>query len=73
MKWKSFSILAIKENDFATQTHLQWFITEQVEEEATAEDILNQIKMVDCKPGSVFYIDQNIVAARQKSAAAEAE
>jgi len=65
--------LAIAENDFATQAHLQWFITEQVEEEATADDILNQIKMVDCKPGSVFYIDQNIVAVRMKESAAEAE
>jgi ferritin len=52
--------LAVKEKDYATQAHLQWFITEQVEEEATAEDILNQIKMVDAKPGSLFYIDRHI-------------
>jgi ferritin len=31
--------LAVDEKDYATQAHLQWFITEQVEEEATAEDI----------------------------------
>jgi len=72
-KINELNALAIAENDFATQAHLQWFISEQVEEESTADDILNQIKMVDCKPGSVFYIDQNIVAARQKEAASEAE
>ncbi len=63
--------VAIDENDFATQAHLQWFISEQVEEEATAEDILNQIKMVDCKPGSMFYIDRHIVRDRQTSAETE--
>ena len=62
---------AVDENDFATQAHLQWFISEQVEEEATAEDILNQIKMVECKTGSMFYIDRHIVGERQASAETE--
>ena len=60
--------LALEENDYATTAHLQWFITEQVEEEATAEEILNQIKMVDGKPGSLFYIDRHM-AKRQGAAA----
>jgi ferritin len=59
------------EKDYATQAHLQWFITEQVEEEATAEDILNQIKMVEGKTGSMFYIDRHIVKTRQSSAESE--
>lgn len=63
--------MAVDENDFATQAHLQWFISEQVEEEAVADDILNQIKMVSCKPGSMFYIDRHIVRDRQASAEAE--
>ncbi len=37
--------LAAKENDYATQIMLQWFITEQVEEEKTASDILALLKM----------------------------
>ena len=36
---------AIKENDYATQIMLQWFISEQVEEEKTASDILELLKM----------------------------
>ena len=64
--------LALEENDFATAAHLQWFITEQVEEEATAEDILNQIKMVDGKAGSLFYIDINM-AKRQAGGAEESQ
>ncbi len=52
--------LAVGEKDYATQSFLQWFINEQVEEEATAEEILDQIKMVESKPGSLFYIDRHI-------------
>jgi len=59
--------LAVDENDYAAQTHVQWFIDEQVEEEAIAEDILNQIIMVDAKPGSLFYIDRHIVRTRSSS------
>jgi len=59
--------LALQENDYATSAHLQWFITEQVEEEATAEEILNQIKMVEGKPGSLFYIDRHL--GKRKGAA----
>lgn len=52
--------LAVQEKDYATTAHLQWFITEQVEEEASAEEILNQIKMVEGRPGSLFYIDRHV-------------
>ena len=52
--------LAMQEKDYATTAHLQWFITEQVEEEASAEEILNQIKMVEGQPGSLFYIDRHV-------------
>lgn len=37
--------LAVKENDYATQVMLQWFISEQVEEEKQASDILALLKM----------------------------
>ncbi len=52
--------MAMQEKDYATTAHLQWFITEQVEEEASAEEILNQIKMVEGRPGSLFYIDRHV-------------
>ena len=38
--------LAIKEKDHATFEFLQWFVREQVEEEANASDILSQINIV---------------------------
>jgi len=59
-KIHKINALAIEEKDYATTAHLQWFITEQVEEEATAEEILDQIRMVEGKPGTLFYIDRHL-------------
>ena len=46
---------AVKENDYASQIELQWFITEQVEEEQTAMTIVEQLKMIgDNKPAMIM-------------------
>ena len=50
--------LAMKENDYATQVMLQWFITEQVEEEKTAADIIEQLKMVGDAPAGLIMLDR---------------
>ncbi|MFQ5585522.1 MAG: ferritin [Thermodesulfobacteriota bacterium] len=51
---------AITENDYATHTFLQWFITEQVEEEATAKGVLQQIKMIGESSDGLFMIDREL-------------
>jgi ferritin len=52
--------LAIKENDHATQIHLQWFITEQVEEEKSAAEVVDKLKMAGDHPGALFLLDQQL-------------
>lgn len=52
--------LAIREKDHATFEMLQWFVKEQVEEEAQANDILSQIRIVGDVPGHLFYIDHHL-------------
>ncbi len=52
--------LAAKENDYATQVMLQWFIEEQVEEERTAGDIVEQFKMIGDQPAAVFMLDKDL-------------
>jgi len=56
--------LAVKENDFATQVMLQWFIGEQVEEERSAGDIVEQLKMVGDQPVGLFMLDQQLGARK---------
>ncbi len=50
--------LAVAEKDYATQSFLHWFIDEQVEEEATVEEIINQLKMVDGKGQAILMFDR---------------
>ncbi len=52
--------LAIKENDHATQIHLQWFITEQVEEEKSASDVVEKLKMAGDHPGALFLLNEQL-------------
>lgn len=51
--------LAVKEKDHGTHVFLQWFISEQVEEEKNAQDNLDQIQLIGDDKGALFVIDQN--------------
>jgi ferritin len=44
-KIHSLMKLAISESDFATQAFLQWFVTEQVEEEALATQTVEKLRL----------------------------
>lgn len=50
--------LALEEKDHATASFLRWFIDEQVEEEATAEDWLNKLKLTKAEGTALFFLDQ---------------
>ncbi len=52
--------LALKEKDYPTQVEMEWFITEQVEEEKTVSDILKQIRWVKDNPMGLFMLDQQL-------------
>ena len=52
--------LAVQEKDYATQTFLQWYVTEQVEEEANVNDILAPLTMVGDDKGGLMMIDQQL-------------
>ena len=52
--------VAVDEKDVAAQIFLQWFVTEQVEEEATASEVLEQLKMVGDKSSGLFYLDKEL-------------
>ncbi|MFA6129199.1 MAG: ferritin [Bacteroidales bacterium] len=52
--------LAVEEKDHATNTVLQWFIAEQVEEEANAEQILVQLKMIGDNGYGLLMLDREL-------------
>jgi ferritin len=56
--------IAMEERDHATQIFLQWFVTEQIEEEESVGNVLEQLKLLgDAKQG-LFMMDREL-AARQ--------
>lgn len=50
--------LALQERDHATSSFLQYFIDEQVEEEANVEDILDQLRLIDGNGTGLFMLDR---------------
>jgi ferritin len=52
--------LAVQENDYASQVFLQWFISEQVEEEANATQIIETLKMVGEKGQALVMLDHEL-------------
>ncbi len=62
---KAIYDLALKEDDQATQIALQWFITEQVEEEKNAATAIDQLKMAGDLPFGVLYLDQHVFGNRK--------
>lgn len=52
--------LAAGEKDHATVVFLQWFISEQVEEEANASEILEKLKMIGDSVGGLLALDHHL-------------
>lgn len=52
--------LAIHENDHATNAFLQWYVTEQVEEESSADEILKKLKLVGDQGSGMLMLDQQL-------------
>ena len=54
--------ISIELSDHATRSMLLWFVDEQVEEEATVQEIIDQLKMVEGKGHGLFMIDKELGA-----------
>ena len=52
--------LAASEADFATNAFLQWFVNEQVEEEANALHIVQQLRLMGDSKDSMFTLDREL-------------
>ena len=64
--------LASKENDYATETFLQWYVNEQREEEALMRNVLDRINLIGDGPQSLYFIDKEMEAINKQTTAAEA-
>lgn len=51
---------ALEEHDYATHTFLQWFITEQVEEEAQMNNLLRKLKMIGDNSSALYLLNAEL-------------
>ncbi len=54
--------MATKESDFATINWIQWFIAEQVEEEASVGEVIDKLKLVG--KHNMYMFDRDILSMR---------
>jgi ferritin len=50
----------VKEKDYPTQVQLQWFITEQVEEEKSAGDIVDKLRLAGDQKAALLLLDRDL-------------
>jgi len=60
--------VTLQEKDYNTHNFLQWFVTEQVEEEASVRTVLDKLKLVG--PANLYIFDRDILSLRKPSATA---
>lgn len=51
---------ALGEHDHATTIFLQWFVTEQIEEEENVDNILKQLRLLGDDKGGLFMLDREL-------------
>ena len=65
--------LALAEHDHATNIFLQWFVSEQVEEEESVTGVLEQLKLMGEAKGGLFMIDRELAKRSVGGESAETE
>lgn len=64
--------LALKEDDHAARVFLEWFVTEQVEEEANADAMVQNLKLAKDNASALFLLDREAGQRPAPAAAAPA-
>jgi ferritin len=52
--------ITLQEKDYATHNFLQWYVAEQIEEEATARTILDKINLIGDDKGGLYMFDNDM-------------
>lgn len=52
--------LTLQEKDYSTHNFLQWYVAEQIEEEAMARTILDKINLIGDDKGGLYLFDRDI-------------
>ena len=59
----------LEAKDYTTHNFLQWYVSEQTEEEALARSILDKLKMIGNDKGGMYLFDRDVESIQVTSAA----
>lgn len=65
--------ITLEENDYATHNFLQWYVAEQLEEEALARTVLDKINLIGDDKGGLYLFDRDIQQLTVESVASAVE
>ncbi|MFI1744863.1 ferritin [Thalassobellus sediminis] len=63
--------ITLQEKDYATHNFLQWYVSEQIEEEAVARTILDKINLIGDDKGGLYLFDRDIQQLTVSSASVD--
>ena len=50
----------LKVKDYTTHNFLQWYVSEQIEEEALARQIVDKLKLIGDDKGGLYFFDRDL-------------
>jgi ferritin len=56
----------LQEKDYSTHNFMQWYVAEQLDEEALAHDILDKLKLIGGNAGGLYMFDRDVASFHQK-------
>lgn len=65
--------LCLKEKDYSTHNFLQWYVSEQIEEEALARTNVDKLKMMGGEKAALYFFDRDLAASVGSKPAKEKE
>jgi ferritin len=64
--------ICLKEKDYTTHNFLQWYVSEQIEEEALARKIVDKLKLIGDDKGGIYFFDRDLEVLAADAAKADA-
>jgi len=65
--------ITLKEKDYTTHNFLQWYVSEQIEEEALARQIVDKLKLIGDDKSGLYFFDRDLEGMAKTEAAKEAK
>lgn len=65
--------ICLQEKDYTTHNFMQWYVSEQIEEEAMARSIMDRLKLIGSDKGGLYLMDRDLMNDRPLSNTADQE